>query len=473
MKPLLNLVLRGLLLILVAVGGSANSAAQSSSGEVEKALAFLRQLDPSKVTPAEEEKVAKQIDAAWKSVHNAGPSGKARLKEEIARPGQSDYFKLNGTALLWYIAGLDEAETIASVWRSTRLEAQSNYVFYPAFAAALKQDLRAAPMLLAVLGDNKFHVYVVLHAMEVKWPMTMHLIWGAYGPKRLPILLNVLKNSQNPIELQSAIYLFANDLYLEALPRIRELARASDAETRRAAIYALGFYGHPQDYDFLIAGLRSADGEDRFYYAMAVYEYEDLRAVPHLIPLLDDPEQKNRREALACLTHLLTSQSVDALVKYAQRAQGAEKAEVDQYLESELKEYGLTLSGYLKKSPEQKAQAIESVRQQREAKRFLLQRGEKKFTHSELLTAAEAWKKSHHMRMSSGDLPVEARQILTAATVNDIELLLEVKAAVLARLSDECLYEAKRIDTVVRRLGRSRYRKNVGITEKVEALANF
>jgi len=462
--------LGGLLsLVIVCIPASKSAGQIPSKAELEKAIAFLRQIDPDKVTTAEEEGVVKQIEAAWDTIHKAGSGGQSRLKQEITRGSQSDYFRLNGAALLWDISGLEEAETIAAVWHSTRLEVQSNYVFYPAFEAAQKQDPRALPMLKAVLENNRFGIYVAPHAMDVKWPLTIQFIWGAYGPKGLPVLFNVLKNSQASVEVQSAIILLAADQYLDALPRIRELAQGRDAEIRRVAITALGLYGHPQDYDFLIAGLRSADQEDVLRYAIALYEYEDLRAVPHIIPLLNNRDQRIRHEAFASLSHLLTSQAIDALVKYTQSVRGEEKAEVDEYLNSELKEYGLALGDYLKQSVQEKARAVDSIRRQREAGRFALHQGEKGFTHTEFLSAAEAWKKSHHMRMSSGDMPVDARRILTAATVNDLALLLEVKAAVYARLSDEGLDEAQRIDTVIKRLGRTRYRKDVGITEKVEA----
>jgi hypothetical protein len=458
-RPLTLITVLSILLVLTA---PQNTAAQSSTEAVEKALAYLRQIDPAKVTAADEEKVAKEINAAWKTIQQAGPIGRTLLKQAITDPGQSDYFKLNGAALLWIIGGLDEAQNIAAIWHSTRLEAQSNYVFYTAFEAAMKQDEKALPMLLAVLGNNKFKIYVVLHAMDVAWPMNMHFIWGAYGPKGLPILLDVMKKSQDTIETQSALMVVSRDQYLDALPRIRELAQQGSGDTRRFAIYALGLYGHPQDYDFLIAGLGSPEAEDRFYFAMAVYEYEDLRAVPHLIPLLHDSDQKVRREAFANLTHLLTSQSVDALVEYGQRARGEEKSAVDDYLKSELKEYGLTLPDYQKKSPADRAKTIDSVRRKREAGRFHLEPGEKPLSRDELLKAAEQWKRNHRM-------PGETAHLLSAATVSDIELLLQVKAAVLFRLSDECLYEAERITAAIKRLGRSRYRKEVGITEKVEA----
>jgi hypothetical protein len=94
---------------------------------------------------------------------------------------------------------------------------------------------------------------------------------------------------------------------------------------------------------------------------------------------------------------------------------------------------------------------------------------QKVLTRAQLLKSTEEWKKSHHMRVSSSEMPVTARELLAAATVDDMPVLLEVKAAVLARLSDECLYEVQSINAAVKRLGRSRYRKEVGITAKAEA----
>lgn len=445
-----------------------NTQAQSVA-EVDKALAFLRQIDPAKVTESDEEKVTKQIQAAWDTIHKAGAAGTSRVKQELAKPNQSDYFKLNLGALLWTLGGLDEAETIASVWRSTKLDAQSNYVFYPSFEAAMTQDTRALPMLHVVLGDQKFGIYVLLHALEVKWPLTEEFIWGAFGPKGLPELLQTLKTSHSPAEIQSAITLLTDAQIIEALPLIRQLVRSVDADTRTMAIIAIGEFGDPHDYDFLIAGVHSKDPAEAFSYAVALYEFEDLRAVPELIPLLNSPDAKLRHEAFAGLSHLLTSASVDALIKYAQTARGEEKAEVDDYLQSEFRQYKLTLADYSRRSPEDRVTTIDSVRRRREEGRFELPKNENPLTHDQFIKAAESWKKSHHMRMSLSEMSLDQRQLLAAATVDDIPLLLEVKAAILGRLSDECLYEVKSIHMAIKRLGRSRYRKDVGITEKAEA----
>jgi hypothetical protein len=92
-----------------------------------------------------------------------------------------------------------------------------------------------------------------------------------------------------------------------------------------------------------------------------------------------------------------------------------------------------------------------------------LQPGEKGYTRDAFLRAAAEWKQKHRM-------DAEISEILSGATANDIELLLEVKATLYRRLSDEAMYEVKRIDEAVKYLGRSRYRKVAGITEKVEGI---
>jgi len=63
---------------------------------------------------------------------------------------------------------------------------------------------------------------------------------------------------------------------------------------------------------------------------------------------------------------------------------------------------------------------------------------------------------------------VEERHLLSVASPQDIPLLLGVRAAVYARLSDECLDEVARLDRVIIRLGRSRYRKVVGLTAEAK-----
>jgi hypothetical protein len=88
-------------------------------------------------------------------------------------------------------------------------------------------------------------------------------------------------------------------------------------------------------------------------------------------------------------------------------------------------------------------------------------------THKELLKAAAEWKANH--RITGGTYEwVEDRHVLAACTPAEIPLLLDVMAACYLRLSDECLYEVQMLQEIVKRIGRSRYRAEVGICERVE-----
>jgi hypothetical protein len=99
--------------------------------------------------------------------------------------------------------------------------------------------------------------------------------------------------------------------------------------------------------------------------------------------------------------------------------------------------------------------------------RWSLGPNEQAMSHAQFLEAAQQWKKQHRL-----DRPMEAgiraKHLVVATTAEDIELLQEVKAAVLMRLSDEAYYEAREIDRAIEYLGRSRYRKEPGITERAE-----
>jgi hypothetical protein len=93
-----------------------------------------------------------------------------------------------------------------------------------------------------------------------------------------------------------------------------------------------------------------------------------------------------------------------------------------------------------------------------------LEKYDRRFSRDSFLKAANQWKENHRL-----DNWVKAGHLISVSTSDDIHLLLEVKASVLMRLSDECLYETKQIDGAIFYLGRSRYRKDPWKTEKVEA----
>jgi len=465
--------------------------------KLEQAIAVLRRVDQKKLNEQQQKAKAEEIDAAWGVIKTAGKMGVARLKEEIRLVDQNkekdDYFKLNASALLWNIGQFDEVDTIAAVWKSTPLNAQYKYVFHTAYEAAQTQDRRALPLLLACLKDNHGGFDLLPNTMT-QWLGALEILWGAFGPQGVPDLMRVLETSTNPSELESAIFLLIWTQEIKALPRVREIAARGQREARLEAIRYLGFYGHPQDYDFLIAGLRSDDAEEVYVHVYALYEYEDLRAVPPLIPLLKADNEFFRREVFSTLMHLLTPASLDALRNFCEEARRNTRPDSQQrgecsMIDSKLKDVKIDLGDYANKSSQEKADLITTARKSAE-EWYQLRKDDKNLTRDQLIEAAQEWKRNGRIfgakPFDITQLPkknnkdniflfsvnkydwVEERHILSAATAGDIPLLLEVKDALCARLSEETLFEIRRLNRVIERLGRSRYRKVIGVTEKVE-----
>jgi HEAT repeat protein len=433
--------------------------------KLEQAIAVLRRVDVGNLNEQQKNAKAQEIDAAWGGVKTAGKTGVARLKQEIRLVDQNrekdDYFKLNASALLWDIGQFDEVDAIAAIWKTTPLNAQYKYVFHTAYAAARTQDRRALPLLLACLKDNDGRFDLLQHTTTT-WLGALEIIWGAFGPQGAPELIHALETSTDPDELESAIFLLIWSHETKALPRIREIAARGPREARLEAIRYLGFYGHPQDYDFLIAGLRSTDPQETYIHVYALYEYEDLRAVPQLIPLLKADNEFFRREIIATLIHLLTPASLDALQNFCEEAGRNTRPDSQQngecsMIDSKLKDLKIDLGDYASKSPREKADLIATMRKSFE-EWYQLREDDKKLSRDQLIEAAQEWKTNGRIfgakRFTVTELPkkdntfifrsnkydwVEERHILSAATVGDIPLLLEVKTALCARLSEESL----------------------------------
>jgi len=466
------------LAVSVLFGFAAKAGEPATAGpDLEKAIAAMRGVDPAKLSEEEQSARSKALDEAWRALIGAGPAGAERLKAELrkmdAAQERDDFFRLGAASVLWQIGNLAEAEFIARTWTSgINLEANYNYVFFPAFDAARTQDPRALPMLTVCLGDKTGSVFVTPHAMTVSWPLTLEFLWGAFGPAGFPTLERILRTSKDPVTLESAVRLLARAQYLTALPRIRELAHEGPADVRRAAVRSLGEFGHPQDYEFLVGGLSSADPLDAAAFAYAVYEYEDLRAVPHLVPLLETPDDALRNEAVASLAHLLSPEGLAALRKRstapADAPEGVKEtaSACQRNVDGALERMGLTWEAYAAKPAEEQAALLAALRGRMD-EAFVPRPDDRKLTHDDLVKAAAEWKANH--RITGGTYEwVEERHVLAAGTPADIDLLLNVKAALYVRLSDECLYETRMLDGLIRRLGRSRYRRAGSIMEKVE-----
>ena len=463
-------------LVAVVVGLSASSEPAWAKGaldeELQTAVATLRNIRPEKLSKEQRAKKALEIQHAWKAIRSAGRGGVEALVTEldkvIAGNEKDEFFQLSAAALLWTVGNLEHAEKIAQAWDATSsFDLNYNYVFFPALEAARTQDPRVLPMLKACLKDNKGKVFITAHVMTVQWPLTHEFIWGAYGPKGLPVLQQVLMDSKNPVALQSAILLLSKAQYLSALPKIRTLAGQGEGEVRRTAIECVGLYGHPQDFDFLVSIAQSKKVADLVSAVIALGHYEDLRAVPHLVRLLNTPHSVVRRLTIQALHNLPVPASIEALKRHSRTARDArERKMCERYLKATLDDMKLTWDTYEAESAAERSALVAGLRARMESK-YQLSASDRKLTHGEFLQAANEWRRRR--RITGGKYEwVHERHVLAVVTPADIELLLEVEAAVYARLSDECLYEINTLDTLIKRLGRRRYRKVVGVCQKAQ-----
>ncbi|HPJ16027.1 MAG TPA: HEAT repeat domain-containing protein [Spirochaetota bacterium] len=350
------------------------------------------------------------------------------------------------------MGNISEAAAISKIWNSTSFRANYRYVFYSAFDAASTQNDKVIPMLKAVLKDNSGRIYFPQHSMNFSWPLTVEFIWGAFGYKGLPALFDVLKNSKNDIEIMSAMHILVNAQYLEALPRIRELASSKNAEVRNFAIKGLGIFGHPADSAFIIKGLKSKDA-DLYSYVWASYEYDDPKISPYLIPLLKHEDYNIKSEVIYALYNAVTPEGLEALVNDYKNTKDEKILKIYKKFIDPVLDY----TKYDEMTAEEKKEIVSRLIDYKKGN-YILSDEDKKITYDDFIEMSKEWIKEKRISGEKYEW-VQDRHVLSVTSAKDIDLLLDVKASIYLRLSDECLYETRTIDNAIKILGRRRYRK--------------
>ena len=429
---------------------------EAGNDELDSAIKVLRKIDENTLTNEDKKNKSIEIDKAWEIIKSSGDTGLKRLKKEldlIEKTKESDdFFKLNASVLLWNIGNVSEAAAISKIWNSTSFRANYRYVFYSAFDAASTHNEKVIPMLKAVLKDNSGRIYFPQHSMNFSWPLTVEFIWGAFGHKGLPALFDVLKNSKNDIEIMSAMHILVNAQYLEALPRIRELANSKNAEVRNFAIKGLGIFGHPADSALIIKGLKSKDA-DLYSYVWASYEYDDPKISPYLIPLLNNEDYNIKSEVIYALYNAVSPEGLEALVNDYKSTKDEKILKIYKKFVDPVLDY----TKYDEMTAEEKQEIISRLIDYKKVN-YVLSDEDKKITYDDFIEMSKDWIKEKRISGEKYEW-VRDRHVLSVTTAKDIDLLLDVKASIYLRLSDECLYETRTIDNVIKILGRRRYRK--------------
>ncbi|HOU85010.1 MAG TPA: HEAT repeat domain-containing protein [Spirochaetota bacterium] len=430
---------------------------EAGNDELDSAIKILRKIDENKLTNEDKKNKSIEIDKAWEIIKSSGDAGLKRIKKEldiIEKTKESDdFFKLNASVLLWNMGNVSESAAISKIWNSTSFRANYRYVFYTAFDAASTQNEKVIPMLKGVLKDNSGRIFFPQHSMNFSWPLTVEFIWGAFGHKGLPALFDVLKNSKNDTEIMSAMHILVNAQYLESLPRIRELACSKNAEVRNFAIKGIGIFGHPADSAFIIKGLKSKDA-DLYSYVWASYEYDDTKISPYLIPLLDNNDYNIKSEVIYALFNVINQESLDALVNDYKNTKDEKILKIYKKFMDPVLDY----TKYENMTIDEKKVTVSEILS-RKNDYYVLRDEDQKITYNDFIEMSKDWIKDKRITGEKYEW-VQNRHVLSVATAKDIDLLLDVKASIYLRLSDECLNETRTIDNVIKILGRRRYRNN-------------
>jgi len=449
------------------------AVASAADEELESALSKIRNVPhPDTMSEDEKEALARSFGAAWKVILDRKEAGATRLRAELATIGESggkdDFFLLSCAALLWELEGLEAAEEIGKLLSEADLTTHYRYAFLPGYFAAKTGDARALPILRALLRDKEGTYYLMNHALTLRWPLTHDFLWGIYGPVGLPALTEVLETSDHPVELESAAHQLAKAQHLPARPALLKLADSEDAAIRRAAVRALGSLGHPEDFERLAAQLESKDPEDLWSAVYALYEYGDLRAAARIAPLAGTENERLRDEVCATVLHLLWPETFEVVKALANPAsEGRWERSFAQAVEGVRKESGLDTEAFAKLDRAEQEKLFLRLHKKAESSRIALRDLDRELSHEQLLLAIADWMERGRIRGGTWAW-VEDRHVLAAAGPEDLPLLLKLRAKVFRRLSDEALGEARTLERLIHRIGRSRVRKDPGVCRKVE-----
>lgn len=437
-----------------------SSLTYGSDPELDNAVRSLRNIRQAKTGNEEMIKKSAGIERAWDIIKSHGDDGVNRIKLELDSIEKSnekdDFFKLNVSMLLWKISGVKESSAISQIWNNTDLSANYKYVFFTAVEAASTGSPEVSKMLLPLLRDRRSELKLNAIGKTVVWPETAEYIWGAFGKAGLTDLDIILNGDIESPDVPAALIILTKNQYIRSLPAIRKIARLAKGNHRYTAIKALGIFGHPDDFDFLIKGLVSEDAETQYSHLWALYEYDDIRAVPYIIPLLNSGSSDTAKEAVSCLSSMVTFESFEALVNFYEKTENMDLKKFSLKYINPLLDKKITIESYLKLSNQMRRKFISSAEKVRREK-HILGVDEIRITRNDFIKMAAEWKKN--ARVSSRVKGFSERHILSAANPEDIDLLIEIKSKIYARSTFDVSYEIEFLDKAIKLLSRKRYRR--------------
>jgi len=433
---------------------------QSSGDPIDQAIRDLRILakaDPSR--PQSEEEM-RRFGNACQAVKAAGQKGVERLEAELSATGhepEDEVFRVSLSALLYDIAGPDKAPQVAAAWSTIDRFSRAEMTYFVAFQAAGSQDPRVTPMLKACVADEKGSVIDPIHGVILAWPRTAEALWGACGLPCESELRRMFLESEEPVETASAAAALAKSMYPDLMPRYRFLAEGGHRPAQLQSILALGWYGHPDDFDFLVAGLGSKEPDVLFTYIYALVEFGDIRATRQIMRLVSHHDRNVRGEAAAACMLLPTARSVEKVIQSLGTKKAPEIPGLKERVDALMTQMGTDVKAFLALPDADREKLVRRAIEAAEAP-FRLKEDEKALGRERVMRDLEDC-------LASGKVSgwIDPKQFLAVATPDDIPLLLKLRAQAYQRFSSRAFDDVALVDQMIRRLGRSRYRKEVGL----------
>ena len=468
-----------LLAILFNVTIKHCAAADKTKLTIDEAIAKMRNIKPEKMTKEEQEKSGEELSRAWLTLLAGGNKAAEALNKEAAKvinaKEEDDFFLLGASSILFTLRGVKEAENIAKYWEQCKtLSLNANYSYHTAIEAAKTQNPAVLPMLKMILREDKLSYFVPAHYLKVEWPLTLYFTWGIFGPKGVPALEEAIQEENcDPVTIRSVCILASMWKSLPLLEKIRKFVNHEDEETRGLVIDTIGLFGHPDDFELINKALEETKDFDDFkLWCFAAAKYQDLRFVKTFLKRLGD-ENPDINEYVC---HLLFEHFSWEGMQAIEKTLADEKIPLSNrdQLQAKLKKYKTLLKEHFDIDLKEMESFDDAKRKEEFMKvwntlppKFQMKPDDRKLTREELIEALDEWTKKKSI-VGGKFVWVEDRHVIDAATPDDLDKILNLVAACLRRVSDECLYEVQTMLNIAQHISRKRYRTHVGLCEKVE-----
>lgn len=456
---MLKKITTGIIFAMAVVwAGNVAAADRANDKKIDQAIKFMREIDLAKIYKLPKEQrnqKAVQLDKAWQTLVGGGQPSVEKLKkayrEMVASKKKNDFFALGASAIIWQIAKENEADFIAEVWSNADLTKNYNYVFMTAFQAARTRNPKVLPILKAVLKEQKGKFPLAMHAMVLRWPQTIKFVWGAYGYDGLKELHKVLKESNDPNTQASAIYLLGDSYYMPALEDIRKLTTSKDQRVRQYAYGAIGRFNRPEDAKWLLADAKK--GKPQAIVALAHMSNKDV--LDFIDPYFTSNDEEKHSVALYACYAIPCRKSVDQIIACyeGKKKTTISKKSLKYILDDIFRKIKSNLKDYKKLDDAGKNKLFASLPKQTGVTHKI---EKKKITHDQFVKAVKDWQSQKRIR---GNKEVTSEQAFAVATPDDIPMLIDLKARIYERLSDEALYDIRYVDKLIRNILQRELRK--------------